>query len=90
MDELEIAKHLKILSEPHRIKIIRTVCKKESCVCELQKKIKIPQNLLSHHLKVLKDCDILIARKEGRFMHYSLNKLKLKSLFSIFSCLFSP
>lgn len=88
MKETEIAAHLKILSEPNRIKIIRQVCQKERCVCEIQKAIDIPQNLLSHHLAVLRDCEILLSRKEGRWVHYSLNKKKLKSLFSSFSCLF--
>ena len=87
MNNKHIASYFKILSEPHRIRIIREICQKEYCVCELQKKIRIPQNLLSHHLKVLRDCKILLPRKEGRWVHYSLNKPKLTSLFSTFSCL---
>jgi len=88
MTKKEIASYFKILSEPNRINIIHKLCEKELCVCEIQKKINIPQNLLSHHLGVLRDCKILIARKEGRWVHYSLNKTKLESLVSAFSCLF--
>jgi len=35
--------------------------------------MNIPQNLVSHHLKKLKDEKILVSRKEGLKVIYSIN-----------------
>lgn len=39
--------------------------------CELN---GIPSSTLSHHLKQLSDCGLLIGEKRGTFINYSLNK----------------
>ena len=33
----------------------------------------ITQPTLSHHMKILCDVDLVIGRKEGKWMHYRLN-----------------
>jgi ArsR family transcriptional regulator len=45
----------------------------ERCVCELQDELGAAQSRLSFHLKVLKDAGFVNDRKEGRWVHYSLN-----------------
>jgi ArsR family transcriptional regulator len=45
----------------------------ECCVCELQDALDAAQSRLSFHLKVLKDAGLVVDRKEGRWVHYSLN-----------------
>ncbi len=44
----------------------------EHCVCEFQKHLPISQSLLSHHLKDLKDADIVSDRKDGLNVYYAL------------------
>lgn len=65
---------LKIISEENRLKIICILCFGEKCVCEIWQYLKLPQNLVSHHLKVLKDFELVSSRQEGLKVFYSLDK----------------
>lgn len=69
---------LKIISEPNRLKIIYFLGRGEQCVCDIWKSLDIPQNLTSHHLKVLKEYNLIDSRQEGRKVIYFLNKNNLK------------
>ena len=70
----QVLDFLKIISEKNRIKILRLLEKDEKCVCEIWQYLKLPQNLVSHHLKVLKDFDLISSRKEGVKIFYKINK----------------
>lgn len=67
----EQAKFVSVLLEPQRIKIIKLLRGGERCVCEIEQELVIPQNLVSHHLKVLREAGLVSARREGQFVHYS-------------------
>jgi len=69
-----IVKFLKIIAEPNRLKILCILQKEENCVCEICQFLDLPQNLISHHLKTLKDFGLIGSRKEGTKVFYSLNK----------------
>ena len=43
-----------------------------SCVCNLQQNIPIAANLLSYHLKVLRDAGLVTTSRRGRWIDYSL------------------
>ena len=45
---------------------------RELCVCDLSWVAERPQNLTSHHMKVLKSEGIVSARKEGKMTMYRL------------------
>jgi ArsR family transcriptional regulator len=73
-----ISSFLKIISEENRLKILCILNKeKEICVCHILEQLQLPQNLVSHHLKTLKDFNLIQARKEGRWMYYSINKKEI-------------
>jgi len=67
----EQAKLVSVLLEPQRIKVLRLLRAGEQCVCEIERSIGIPQNLVSHHLRVLREAGLVVARKEGQFVYYS-------------------
>ena len=69
---------IKDLKINDRIESVFLLKKKEMCVCEIWKALKSPQNLTSHHLKVLKDFGLISSRKEGLKVFYKLNKNTLK------------
>lgn len=46
---------LKTVSEENRLKILCFLKSGEKCVCEIEEFLHLPQNLVSHHLKKLKD-----------------------------------
>lgn len=68
---------LKVISEENRLKIICFLQPGEQCVCKIWQFLELPQNLISHHLKVLKDFDLLASRKEGLNVYYSINDKEL-------------
>lgn len=74
----QIAKYLKIISEPNRLKILCILRKQEKCVCEIWQFLNLPQNLISHHLKVSRNFGLIDSRKEGTKVFYSLNKKAVK------------
>lgn len=73
-DLVEVYNFLKVIGDKNRLRIICLLRKKPLCVCKIFKALKISQKLTSHHLGQLKKAGILERKKEGSFVHYSLNK----------------
>lgn len=81
----EISNFLKIVSEENRLKILCFLDNEEKCVCDIVDFLWIPQNLTSHHLKKLKDNEIIKLKKEWLKNFYSLNKKITKENKEIFN-----
>lgn len=62
------------LSDETRIQIIEMLSHGERCVCELMTSVDAAQSRLSFHLKTLKDAGLVTDRREGRWVHYTLNR----------------
>jgi ArsR family transcriptional regulator len=62
------------LSDETRLQIIELLRKGERCVCDLTDTLDAAQSRLSFHLRVLRDAGIVRDRKEGRWVHYELNR----------------
>lgn len=60
------------LSDPVRLEILEFLRNGEKCVCEIIPHVKLIQPVVSRHLKILKDCGIVIDRKEGNRRLYSV------------------
>jgi len=70
----QTAEFLKIISDSNRLQILCMLNKGERCVCEIWQYLDLPQNLISHHLKVLKDFKLVEAKKDGTKVIYSINQ----------------
>lgn len=66
-------KWIKALSDPKRLQIIDILSCGEQCACDLLEHFDFTQPTLSHHMKVLMECDLVKVRKDGLWNHYSLN-----------------
>lgn len=62
------------LSDPTRLGIVMRLTSGERCVCELTDALDAAQSRLSFHLRVLKDAGLITDRRDGRWIHYSLNR----------------
>src|SRR5215216_2428119 len=62
------------LSDSTRLSILQRLRSGERCVCDLTDLLDAAQSRLSFHLKVLKDAGLVSDRREGRWVHYSLNR----------------
>jgi ArsR family transcriptional regulator len=68
------------LSNDTRVAVVDMLRGGERCVCELQDELDAAQSRLSFHLKVLKDAGLVVDRKDGRWVHYSLNTQAMEEL----------
>ncbi|VTR98554.1 family transcriptional regulator : Regulatory protein ArsR OS=Planctomyces brasiliensis (strain ATCC 49424 / DSM 5305 / JCM 21570 / NBRC 103401 / IFAM 1448) GN=Plabr_1561 PE=4 SV=1: HTH_20 [Gemmata massiliana] len=59
-------------SEPTRLGLIRALAAGEKTVTQLASEINTEIVNVSHHLKIMKDAELVTAVKDGRFMIYSL------------------
>jgi len=86
MNQKDMQEMFRVLGESNRFKIFKLLSSsKELCVCKIYEALKLPQNLASHHLAVMKKNNMVSARKEGRWIYYSLNKKTLDKLLQFFS-----
>lgn len=63
----------KAFCDENRIQIIKLLQNGERCACELLEEMSLSQPTLSHHMKILCDSGIVIGRKDGKWMHYSIS-----------------
>lgn len=80
MNYNESANALKALSDPNRLVIIDFLNDGERCACKILEQLKISQPTLSHHMKILCETELVHSRKDGKWIHYSLNRDKFKEL----------
>lgn len=74
MDNGSMAQLFKALGDENRLLIVELIAENEEiCACKLLDELEITQPTLSHHMKLLRDSKLIRARKEGRWMHYSLD-----------------
>jgi ArsR family transcriptional regulator len=78
------------LSDPTRLSILRRLRLGERCVCDLTDALDAAQSRLSFHLKVLKDAELVIDRRDGRWMYYTLNGDRLEEIAQLLEELASP
>ena len=89
MNETEIALVCKALGDENRVQIIKMLTGGELCACKILDAFNITQPTLSHHMKILTDCNLVNSRKEGKWTYYSINCKKFsefKSSVSEFTC----
>lgn len=63
----------KALSDPNRLAVIDMIKTEEKCACKILEALNISQPTLSHHMKTLCDSGLVNSRREGKWMHYSIN-----------------
>lgn len=71
------AKIFKALSDSNRLKIIDMLSCGELCACNILEEFNITQPTLSHHMKILKELELVTIRREGKWMYYNLNEEKI-------------
>lgn len=78
------------MADENRLQILAMLRKGERCVCEIWKALRLPQNLVSHHLRVLKDAGLIKAKKVGLNVHYSIDRPRAKTAVRMFNRLIYP
>jgi len=63
---------MKALSDPNRVKLLKSLQVKPLCVCEIQELLEIAQPTVSKHLKILVNAGLVKSSKDGLWVNYSL------------------
>jgi ArsR family transcriptional regulator len=68
-----ISQFLKIISNPIRMKILLILLERDwACNCEFEYAFDIHQALISHHLKLLRDGNLITFSKSGSWKYYKI------------------
>ncbi|MBC8588559.1 ArsR/SmtB family transcription factor [Paratissierella segnis] len=63
----------KAMSDPTRLKIIYALSKSSLCVCDIASILDMTQSAISHHLRILRDLNLVKSKREGKLVIYSLD-----------------
>lgn len=72
---------LEAVADPVRLGLVRRLATESTtCVCDLQPAEPIPANLLSYHLRVLREAGLVTSERRGRRVEYTLTDHALDRL----------
>lgn len=84
MDTKECVKRMKALGDETRLQIFEMLRGGELCACKILERLHITQPTLSHHMRILCDSGLVIAKKDWKWTHYSVDRNALHELSSYF------
>lgn len=74
----------KVFSDETRLKIICILDKLGSmCVCDIAVVLNMTKSAISHQLSYLKDARIVVSKKEGKVVFYSLADSHVKDIYQL-------
>lgn len=86
-----LAAQLKVLADPKRLRILNLLMSGVQCNCELGDALGMPKNLISHHLRVLRNAGLVQVERDAldaRWVYYSMNEETLRTLTETFDAFF--
>ena len=63
---------LQAVADPVRWAVLTMLVEAPRCVCKIQEQVPIAGNLLSYHLKVLRETGLVTTSRRGRWVDYAL------------------
>jgi ArsR family transcriptional regulator, arsenate/arsenite/antimonite-responsive transcriptional repressor len=81
----DMVRTFKALSDSTRVRIIKLLEHGELCVCDIGAALNMIQPKVSFHLGVLKNAGLLKDRKQGKWVHYSLDESEMFKRFLLLS-----
>jgi DNA-binding transcriptional ArsR family regulator len=84
----EAAKLMEMLSQPVRLRLLCILLEGEQSVLSLAASAKLSQPAMSHHLKKLRDTDLVVTRREGQTIYYSLKGTEVAQVLGLLHSLY--
>ncbi|UOY91718.1 metalloregulator ArsR/SmtB family transcription factor [Ectobacillus sp. JY-23] len=82
IENLQLSKVLHALSDPNRLRIVRSIATKGEEVCTYYSyEFNIAKSTVSHHIKTLRESGIIKVRVEGSQHFYSIRTEDLNKKF---------
>ena len=83
----ELLNIFKAFSDETRLRILKLLENGELCVCDIVAAMDMSQPKVSFHLGVLKEAGLIKDRKQGKWIHYSIDDSEMFKRFLILSVL---
>lgn len=68
-----LVKVFKALSDGNRLRILKMLEVRPLCVCEMTLSLNLATSTVSKHLSLLREADLILDKKDGKWVYYSLN-----------------
>jgi ArsR family transcriptional regulator len=82
----DLATAFKALGDPVRLRLLSMIAsadRGEACVCDLTPAFDLTGPTISHHLKVLREADLVESDRRGTWVWYRANRSKLAALSAV-------
>jgi DNA-binding transcriptional ArsR family regulator len=86
----EAAKLMEMLSQPVRLRLMCILLSGEQSVLSLAKSAGLSQPAMSHHLKKLRDADLVGTRRDGQTIYYSVKSPEAEQVIEVLHRLYCP
>ncbi|MDO5732500.1 MAG: metalloregulator ArsR/SmtB family transcription factor [Eubacteriales bacterium] len=70
----------KILGDPNRCRIFWILCHCETCVIDLSNRVEMTSPAVSHHLRQLRNMDLVISERIGKEVYYRAAETEITAL----------
>lgn len=77
---VEVSNFCKALSHPLRVNIALLLCRGDLCVCEIVSTLREKQNLVSHHLSIMKKYHVISSYSQAKYRYYRIEDAAAKFL----------
>ena len=81
----DVLNTFKALSDDIRLRIVKLLEHGELCVCDIVAALDMIQPKVSFHLRILKEAELIKDRKQGKWIHYSIDDSDMFKRFLILS-----
>lgn len=78
-----VAELLKLLGDPTRLQLFWILCHTEECIINLAAVLHISSPAVSHHIRFLNACELLVSRKEGKEVYYKASNSETAKLLHV-------
>ncbi|GAA2027228.1 hypothetical protein GCM10009740_16160 [Terrabacter terrae] len=83
-DLVQVSAVFKLLGDPTRAKLLYALLETgELCVCDLAASTGVTETTVSQSLRLLRACQVVTARREGRLMYYRLADAHVRMLLDL-------
>ena len=73
VDHEEVADLFAALADPSRLRIVHVLLQQEMCTSDLAVTLSLSEPVVSQHLRVLRNLDLVSSRRAGRIVYYSVD-----------------
>jgi ArsR family transcriptional regulator, arsenate/arsenite/antimonite-responsive transcriptional repressor len=80
------------LGDETRVQIVRLLAMQSDplCVCTIEAAFDLSQPTISHHLKILRDADLVLTERQGVWIYYRLNHARFEPIRTFLQSILAP